>query len=492
MRGTGSDGVVRGEVVPHRYEIPTVRLLRSRYVPILAVTFVVILAWAYYRATSVDHAFHGDDGSAFMWTALFLAAGHQIALAWFDRPFTVTLQEQVGLDRLSVTVNVPLYNEDPAVIDRTIYALFRQSRLPNRIQVVDDGSTTSDYAEIRDYWRRHTPRGVEFSWVRTRNGGKRHAQAVTFHDDYRAQIFGTLDSDTALARNAIEEALKPFANPRVQSVAGVEVAYNAHANLLTRMSTIRQMAWQMTQCCVLSMAGNVLVNRGTFAMYRAPVIRDNLGAYLNERFLGKQVRYSDDSLLTLFALRRGRAVQQLTAFQLPMYPENVNHALRQWLRWMRGSTIRNIWRLRYLPVFSYGWLMSILSWWQFFVSWAAYLMVFVVRPAEGHFSVAPVLIVLLSSYLVALRNLLVRRSDHSPLQTLDTWLLAPLNLVWSLLVLRPARVYGTLTCGNNGWGTRRKVEVGIAAGNSLSAGKAGAGNEARPWRPKEADYHADV
>jgi hyaluronan synthase len=98
-------------------------------------------------------------------------------------------------------------------------------------------------------------------------------------------------------------------------------------------------------------------------------------------------------------------------------------------------------------------------------------MVLVVRPAEGHFSIAPVLIVLLSSYLVALRNLLIRRSDHSPLQTLDTWLLAPVNLVWSLLVLRPVRIYGTLTCGNNGWGTRGTVEVGIASGHPRRAGR---------------------
>lgn len=465
-------GPERRGTVPHRYEIPEVRLRRSRYFPVLAATVIVILAWTYYRAVAVDDAFKGHDSSAFLWTALFLAAGHQIALSWFDKPFSVTLAQQVQLDRLRVTVNVPLYNEDLAVIDRTIYALFRQSRLPNRIQVVDDGSTSSDYAEIRDYWRAHIPQGVEFSWIRTRNGGKRHAQGVTFHDDWDADIFATLDSDTALARNAIEEALKPFADPRVQSVAGVEVAYNAHANLLTRVSSIRQIAWQMTQCCVLSMAGNVLVNRGTFAMYRADVVRDNLALYLNETFLGKQVKYSDDSLLTLFALKRGRTVQQLTAFQLPMYPDKVSHSVRQWTRWMRGSTIRNFWRLRYLPVISYGWWMSVLSWWQFFVSWAAYLMVFIVRPAEGHFSIAPVLIVLLSSYLVALRNLLIRRSDHSPAQQLDTWLLAPLNLLWSLLVLRPVRIYGTLTCGNNGWGTRTKVEVGIASGTEGPAFRA--------------------
>jgi hyaluronan synthase len=448
-------------MLPHEYDIPEVRLRSSGYLPILAATLLVIVAWTSYRVISVSDALHGHDSSAFLWTALFLAAGHQIVLAWFDRPFTTTSRQQLFLDQLRVTVNVPLYNEDPEVIDRTVYALFRQTRLPNRIQVVDDGSTSSDYADIRDFWLSHVPPGVEFSWVRIKNGGKRRAQAVTFHDDHYADIFGTLDSDTALARNAIEEALKPFADPRVQSVAGVEVAYNAHANWLTRISSIRQIAWQMTQCSVLSMAGNVLVNRGTFAMYRAPVILDNLDVYLNEKFLGRQVKYSDDSLLTLFALRRGRAVQQLTCFQLPMYPDNASHAMRQWIRWMRGSTIRNFWRLRYLPIFSYGWLMSILSWWQFFVSWAAYLMVFIVRPAEHHFSIAPVLVVLLSSYLVALRNLLIRRSDHSAAQQLDTWLLSPLNLIWSLIVLRPLRIYGTLTCGNNGWGTRGKVEVGI-------------------------------
>lgn len=429
--------------------------------PIIAATFAVIIGWAYYRGLSLDEDFHRHDASAFLWTALFLAAGHQVAFSWFDRPFTVTVQQQQMLDRLRITVNIPLYNEDPEVIDRVIYSLFSQTRLPSYIQVVDDGSTTSDYAEIRDYWLANVPQNVEFSWIRTPNRGKRHAQAFTFSRTADADIFATLDSDTALERNAIEEAMKPFAHRRVQSVAGVEVAYNSHANLLTRMSSIRQIAWQMTQCCVLSMAGNVLVNRGTFAMYRAPVVRDNLNAYVNEMFLGSLVKYSDDSMLTLYALQRGRAVQQLTAFQLPMYPENVGHALRQWFRWMRGSTIRNLWRLRYLPVFSYGWLMSLLSWWQFIVSWAAYLMVFAVRPAEGHFGIAPVLIVLLSSYLVALRNLLIRRSDHTPGQQLDTYLLAPLSLLWSLLVLRPARVYAMLTCGRNGWGTRGEIEVGI-------------------------------
>jgi hyaluronan synthase len=165
--------------------------------PIIAATFAVIIGWAFYRGLSLDEAFHSHDASAFLWTSLFLAAGHQIALSWFDRPFTVTPRQQGMLDRLQVTVNVPLYNEDQDVIDRAIYALFSQTRLPNQIQVVDDGSTASDYAEVRDYWLAHAPPGVRFSWIRTPNRGKRHAQALTSSHAVDADIFATLDSDTA-------------------------------------------------------------------------------------------------------------------------------------------------------------------------------------------------------------------------------------------------------------------------------------------------------
>ncbi len=464
-------------MLPHRYPVPRVRLRRGHRLEVVGVTCAVILVWASYRAFSVYKALNGHDSGALLWTALFLTAGHQIVLAWLDRPFTVTPNEQRRLDRLKVTVNVPVYNEDPAVLDRTLFSVFNQVRLPDRVQVVDDGSTTGDYAEVRDYWLAHAPEPAVFSWVRTENGGKRHAQSVTFGADESADIFVTLDSDTALEVNAIEEGLKPFARPAVQSVAGVELAYNAHQNLLTRLASLRQVTWQMSQCSVLSMAGNVLVNRGTFALYRAGVIRENLDAYLAETFLGRPVKFSDDSLLTLYALERGRAVQQLTAFQLPMYPERVSHSLRQWMRWMRGSTIRNFWRLRYLPMSSYGWWMSLLSWWQFVVSWAAYLLVFVIRPAEGHFSIAPVLIVLLASYLVALRSLLIARSDQQALANLDTYLLAPVGFVWSLLVLRPLRIWGMLTCAKTRWGTRQRVEVGIASGEpgyaALSAAPGG-------------------
>src|SRR5262249_29205547 len=133
----------------------------------------------------------------------------QLVLAWFQKPVKVNVRQQAALDRLRVTVVIPCYNEDPQILGRTIVSLFRQTRLPDHIEVVDDGSTV-DYSRVRDYWLAQQMPDVRFSWVRQRNAGKKHAQAVTFTSDHDADIFVTIDSDSALDRRAINEGLKPF------------------------------------------------------------------------------------------------------------------------------------------------------------------------------------------------------------------------------------------------------------------------------------------
>jgi hyaluronan synthase len=61
------------------------------------------------------------------------------------------------------------------------------------------------------------------------NGRKRHAQLVTFRQD-DGDIFVTVDSDSVLGADAIEQGLLPFADPEVTSVAAVVLAMNAWAN----------------------------------------------------------------------------------------------------------------------------------------------------------------------------------------------------------------------------------------------------------------------
>ena len=453
---------------PDGYQIPTARLRRRRMTLLMTISLAALFGWLAYRAAQDAGAILGHDHEALLWTALMLVASHQTLLAWFDKPYTVTDAQQAELDTQRVHVSIPLYNESPEIVDRVMYALTLQTRLPYRIVVVDDGTTDYDYTGLRTFWiARFEQLGVLCEWHRQANAGKRHAQAVAFRTAADGFMV-TLDSDTALGRETLAEIVKPFADPEVWSVAGLELAYNQAKNLLTRINGMRQLSWQMVQCAALNRFGAILVNRGTCAAYRVELVAETVDAYISETFMGRPVKYSDDSLLTLYALGRGKAVQQVTAHQYSEYAETLSHALRQWTRWMRGATIRSVWRARYLKLFSYAGVINYLNWWQLVASSAAYIYVGVVLPLIGRPSLSALSAAVGASYLANVRTLLIERDDQDGLSQLDTWLLSPLAWAWSLLVLRPIRVYAILTCTNNGWGTRAKIEVGNLAGQPSS------------------------
>jgi hyaluronan synthase len=392
-----------------------------------------------------------------VFTLLFIVI--QLVLAWLQKPVTVSRREQEELDRLYVTVVIPCYNEDPQILDRTIVSLMRQTRLPDHIEVVDDGSTV-DYAELREFWLAYHPAGVRFTWVRQQNAGKKHAQAVTFTTDRDAHIFVTIDSDSALDRRAIHEGLKPFADKRVVSVAGLETAINIDRNVLTRAIGHRSLVFQLFAMSAQSVArGSVLINPGAFSLYWAPLIRKIVPAYVGETFFGVPVTLGDDTALTMYALLHGRAVHQPTAVSLPVYPETVAHHLRQWTRWMRASTIRMLWRLRYLPVTSYGWIFTVYTVGSFLTSVAVTLAIPLAWPGTQHLLFASLAAMVIWPVSISLRLATVRRSDQGTLSRLIGVVLLPAAALWYVIVLRQIRFYGIATCWRQGWVTRQHVEV---------------------------------
>jgi hyaluronan synthase len=442
----------------HSYDIPEVTVNLAR--PVLWVLLADIVIVAAVRHGDFIAVYRQDRLLMIIWATAFLLSAVQWVMSWRERPYTVTPREAARLGRMHVVVNIPVYNEDPALLDRALFAIFIQTRLPDHVEIVDDGSAVG-YDEVREYWDRNHPPQCQFTWIRQENQGKKEAQARTFAR-VTADILVTLDSDTALERRAIEEGLKPFANRRVQSVAGLELAYNHHKNWLTRMSGTRSLVWQLLSCSAQSVLGDVLVNRGTYALYRAPVVQDNIDAYLNETFFGHPVHLGDDAALTLFARGRGLAVQQPTAVQLTMYPETLSHHVRQWTRWMRGSTIRTFWRLRYLKVWSWSWWFTAINLWMFLASTAVLLGAAVLWPLSRAYLVTMLIASGAWSYGMALRLFSVVRSDESWWGRFHSFLINPFVTAWILVVLRPLRIYGICTCMQQGWVTRlKKVEVGI-------------------------------
>jgi hyaluronan synthase len=351
-----------------------------------------------------------------------------------------------------VAVVVPCYNEDAALLVRVLESIRQQTLLPDEVIVVDDGSTSS-YADV-------ISRFPDVTWLRQDNRGKKYAQAAGFRHAPWADFYVTIDSDSAMERRALEEGLKPFADERVYGVAGVEMAHNWNRNILTLAIAARSLAFQLFAMSSQSTAfGSVLICPGALSLYRGQMIRECLPAYVGETLGGMPVRLGDDTMLTFFALMHGRAVQQPTAFCFPTYPEKLSHHLRQWNRWMRASTIRQLWRLRYLPLWSYGFWFSVWQLGAFTAGVAISVLVVVAWPATESLAIGGLAGLLGWPLVLSVRLATIRRSDQGLGGKLAGVAMMPLAALWYLVVLRQMRFYGMATCTRQGWNTRHEVEV---------------------------------
>jgi hyaluronan synthase len=405
---------------------------------------------------------HGSSMSV-LWFVVFGSLAYHLVLAWMEKPYTTTPVQQQALDQLRVVVNVPVYHEDPETLKRALLALLQQTRLPQVIEVVENGDMEdTSLTEVQKWFaQEQAGTSVVLLWARIPAPGKRGAQLHTLRKEQLGSIFITMDSDTVAERAAIAEGLKPFADQRVTSVASVILAYNSK-NRLVRLTDAWLLAFQVTVRAAMSQMGAVLVNSGNFSLYRTDVLKEAIGSYEAEYFRGNKVEFSDDSLLTLYAHLRGRTVQQPTSFAFTVLPEKVSHHLRQQLRWMRSSTIRSLWRFRYLPFKSIAYWEHAASWANFVLISFAFVYLVLIRPALGY-GLAPVMMLfaVLVAYLTSLRYLTIRRSDQTFGSQVVSWLLSPLMLTWTAFVLRPLRIYAIATCWKTGWGTREKVEIEI-------------------------------
>lgn len=417
-------------------------------------------------------AFHLVDafsGESTIVSAVYLASVVvlvvQFLAAQIERPYRVDDDQRAALDALDVVVLVPCYNEDPEALRRCLQSFFDQSRHPQGICVTDDGSSTSEYPEQRDWFLSEAERlGIRAHWRRTPNGGKRVAQIMGARREPKADIYVTVDSDSILDPEALAEGLKPFAHERIQSVAAVILTTNYGTNLLTRMMDLICVTLQLGDRSALSSAGSVMVNCGGCALYRGDILRANVRTYLTETLFGRPVHMSDDSLLTLFALERGFAVQQPSAFAFTLMPEKVEHHVRQQLRWMRGSFIRSWWRFKYIP-------MTHPAYWVHAVKWVMYLCITAVFLALLFSGVLldpvvfgwAILVTIGVQFATSARYLSVWRSDQTVGQRWLVYLTAPVAAMWSWFVLRVLRWYAMATFRNVAWGTRKQIEVSVTA-----------------------------
>lgn len=400
--------------------------------------------------------------SVYGWVAFFLLGG-KLLLSLIHRPAETPSGTTVRDEY--VTAVVPVYNEDPELFERCLRSLLRQTRRIDRIHVVDDGS--SDPAASRVAARvllDATAAGISVDLtIFDSNRGKREAQGVAFRASPRTTIFLTVDSDTVLNDDALEEALKAFADPDVTCATGLVLAFNSERNLLTRLIHLRYVNAFMWERAAYSKLGAVLCACGSLALYRADVIREHLDDFLSQKFLGKPAVFGDDRRLTNYALLHGRVVLQPTAVARTAVPERMRHFLRQQLRWNKSFIRESVWVVQNMPLRSPAfWLTAVeLSSWIIFTL----MLLFTLAVAGTHGGIE-----VLGSYLLIMSLVSYLRSGHyfsawqeesgsSVVSRLLTFLVAPVYGALHILILLPLRTVAACTLMSSGWGTRDEVEV---------------------------------
>ncbi|WP_415504820.1 glycosyltransferase family 2 protein, partial [Actinomyces slackii] len=439
-----------------RTGLPRALATSSRYSPALLLVAAFLVIWLYWRIT-VTWRGHFDPWLIWTFNMIFALVALQLALAFSERRIVGG-----GEGPRRVAVLIPLYNEDHQVVRRMLGALLAQSQPPEEIHVVDDGSTQGAYPQERQWFLAQAAnQGIQATWQRTPNRGKRHAQAQAFRQIRRADLFVTVDSDSMLDAEALKEITRPFAEQRVMSVAGIILAMNNRVNLLARITDMIFVGQQLTDRSSMSRLGTVMVNSGGLAAYRYSILADNIDIYMNETYMGRHVEFSDDSMLTLFAMLRGRTVQQPSAFAFAWMPDRFSHHYRQQMRWFRGSFIRGLWRIRFLPILSWGWWRQVTGWLQLWAVSSVFVYLVVWRPLFTDYGI-PIEVLLVPILIGLAQNLRyvgVWRSDVSSRQRYGSLVISPLATLWTTFLLRPLRLWGMVTSTKMGWNTRQQVEV---------------------------------
>ena len=247
----------------------------------------------------------------------------------------------------SASVIVPVYNEDPAMLDDCLDSLLRQDHTAMHVIVVDDGSP--NFAELEPVYARYSALPGWTVLRLTSNVGKRHAQRVGF-EAATTDVVVTVDSDTVLAdEGALSLLTRGFMRRRVAAVTGAVGVINARTNILTRLTALRYWMAFHQERAAQSVFGVMFCCSGPFAAYRRSVVEEVLDDYTNQTFLGQRCTFGDDRHLTNLILARGyQAVFDPDAAASTHVPDTWSGFLRQQVRWNKSFYRELLWTARFV------------------------------------------------------------------------------------------------------------------------------------------------
>jgi cellulose synthase/poly-beta-1,6-N-acetylglucosamine synthase-like glycosyltransferase len=246
---------------------------------------------------------------------------------WLVRRIPAVLYKPVINDfRLSMSIVVPTYQEDPV-----IFAAAIESWLANRVKevilVIDESDKVCQEVASR----------YPVTVIRTSIPGKRDALRLGWNHA-RTDLVALVDSDTIWAQDVAAEVCKPFADPRIGGVGTRQSVYGSKGFLarITDMFLDHRYFDENASQSFLGRAVSCL--SGRTAVYRRKLLMAIEHEFMNETFWGVQCLSGDDKRLTTLVLERGYLTyMQRTAEVWSTFPSKWRVFFRQRLRWARNT-----------------------------------------------------------------------------------------------------------------------------------------------------------
>jgi hyaluronan synthase len=345
--------------------------------------------------------------------------------------------------RTTTSVVVPVYREEPDVLERCLHTWLREE--PTEvILVVDDRDD-----DLLEYLRRLDLDGVRI--VEWRHTGKRGALGVGIRHAV-GEVVVLTDSDTEWRPGLLAAMQMPFVDPKVGGVGSRQHVYRPQTSIWRRIAYWMLNSRYLDYVPAMSRRGGVACLSGRTAAYRREVILPLLPALERELFLGRECVAGDDGRLTWLVLAAGyRTMHQDTAQADSMFPAEFRAFFRQRMRWSRNS-----YRC-YLTALSQGWL-----WRQPFITQVTVLQILLTPFSMGaaiyygaHWigeaGWAAVAIVL--GWAVAGRA--IRATSHLTEHPREV-VLAPVMALTVAVIALPIKFWAALTMNKQGWLTRQE------------------------------------
>ena len=222
-----------------------------------------------------------------------------------------------------VTVIVPCYNEEKTVA-YTLIALQKSTKQNLEILVIDDGSSDNTSLEVEKFIA--TDNRIRL--IKKENGGKSSALNLGF-EEAKYDLIVTIDGDTILLPETIDELTKPFIDPKVDAVCGNVEVGNVR-NLITGFQALEYITTQNFDRRAFDELNCISVVPGATGAWRRDKVLA-VGGYGVDTL-------TEDADLTLRLLADGGVIVYAPeARSRTEAPETVKGLAKQRFRWSYGT-----------------------------------------------------------------------------------------------------------------------------------------------------------